>query len=158
MINFHSGISPLYNGASSVLFAFANGHLDLCGGTLMTMSPVVDGGDILAHYLPAIEADDDPATLFLKTVRAAPEVASDFLDHLEKAGTFTRVPQTPPLFYTTGADWTIREGHKVRRLLQGSVAGEHVREERVIRYWDLKSDDEAAEKLRLAVQTLLRLR
>ena len=70
MVNFHSGISPLYNGTSTIAFAFANGHPHLCGGTLMLMSTAVDGGDILAHYLPSIEPDDDPASLFAKTVRA----------------------------------------------------------------------------------------
>src|SRR5262249_3036592 len=79
MINFHSGVSPLYNGASAIMFAFPNGHFRLCGGTLVTMSPIVDGGDILAHYLPAIEAGDTPATLFMKTVRGAAETADRFL-------------------------------------------------------------------------------
>ena len=60
MLNFHSGVSPLYNGSATILFAFANGHVHLCGGTLMTMSPVVDGGDVLAHFLPAIEAETHP--------------------------------------------------------------------------------------------------
>lgn len=157
MVNFHSGISPIYNGASTVLFAFANGHIGLCGGTLMTLSPIVDGGNILAHYLPAIESGDDPAALFMKTVTGAARVTSDFLDHLSRSSTFTSASQTAPLFYTRGADWTIREGHRVRRLLERDAAARHARHELVIPYWDCGTDEDAALASRRTVERLLGL-
>src|SRR5919201_1105973 len=107
-----------------------------CGGTLMVMSSAVDGGDILAHYLPSIVADDDPATLFAKTVRGAADAADAFLSHLESGAAFAGSPQPPPLFYYRGADWTIAHGQRVRRALERGIAPEHLRAERLERYWD----------------------
>ncbi|PKF50407.1 hypothetical protein AT251_11915 [Enterovibrio nigricans] len=69
VLNYHSGISPVYNGSDSHMFAFANGHPHLSGGTLMVMNPKIDGGDILAHYLPEIEDGDWPGRLFTKLIR-----------------------------------------------------------------------------------------
>jgi folate-dependent phosphoribosylglycinamide formyltransferase PurN len=157
MINFHSGVSPLYNGSSTVMFAFANGHVHLCGGTLMTMSPIVDGGDILAHYLPEIVADDDPSTLFLRTVQGAATVTSEFLAHFSSAATFTSAPQTPPLFYTTSDAWTIHETHKVRRHLEQKTAARHCRPEETLSYWNLKSNAEATQRARATIERLLKL-
>jgi hypothetical protein len=157
MINFHSGISPLYNGTSTIAFAFANGHPHLCGGTLMVMSSAVDGGDILAHYLPSIVPDDDPATLFAKTVRGAADAADAFLSHLETGAAFTGSPQTPPLFYYRGADWTIDHGQRVRRALRRGIAPEHLRTERLERYWDAADRDEARRRVNDTIAGLLRL-
>ena len=42
ILNFHSGISPIYNGSSTIGFAFANGHPHLCGGTLMKMNAAIE--------------------------------------------------------------------------------------------------------------------
>ena len=36
----------------TISFAFANGHISLCGGTLMIINEKVDGGHILAHLPP----------------------------------------------------------------------------------------------------------
>lgn len=154
MINFHSGISPIYNGASTIMFAFANGHFRLCGGTLMTMSPVVDGGDILAHYLPALHEDDTPATLFMKTVGGAADVTHRFIADVERSGSFTKVSQPPPLFICTSAGWTVYHTHQVRRHLERRVLVQHLRPERCIDYWTLGSDAEAE---RCASDTLQRL-
>ncbi len=157
MVNFHSGISPIYNGTATIAFAFANGHPHLCGGTLMLMSPVVDGGDILGHYLPAVESGDDPGTLFAKTVAGAARLAALFLTHLDRGEGFTRCAQTPPLFYTRGSDWTIHHGQCVRRLLEQGIAPEHLREERVETYWDAADDGEARARVRATLDELLRL-
>jgi methionyl-tRNA formyltransferase len=155
MINFHSGISPLYNGASTVMFAFANGHVQLCGGTLMTMSAIVDGGDILAHYLPSIEPDDDPAELFMKTVRGAAETTSAFLSYLDEGRRYTGASQTPPLFYYTGSDWTIHHARLVRRHLERRTAAKNVRPERTIRYWDAGTTEDAGARVRATIADLL---
>jgi methionyl-tRNA formyltransferase len=157
MINFHSGISPLYNGASTIFFAFANGHVDLCGGTLMTMSPVVDGGDIIAHYLPAIELGDDPATIFAKTVRGAAVTCASFLDYLDGSREFSRVEQPPPLFYYTSESWTVHYTQRIRRHLEVGTLANHLRAEELIDYWSCPSDGEAREKLRETLTRLLKL-
>src|SRR6266446_2237176 len=155
MINFHSGLSPLYNGASSIMFAFANGHFRLCGGTLMTMSPTVDGGDILAHYLPAIEAEDTPATLFMKTVRGAPEAADSFLTHLQSMGTFARCPQPSPLFYYTSREWTVHYSRQVRRHLERRSVAKAARPAELVKYYSSASDKEACAHVRKTIERLL---
>src|SRR5437588_616076 len=157
MINFHSGVSPLYNGASTIMFAFANGHFRLCGGTLMTMSPTVDGGAILAHYLPAIEAEDTPVSLFMKTVRGAAEAADRFLAHFERTGTFTRCPQPPPLFYYTSGDWTIHYTCQLRRHLERGGAAGAVRPAEFVEYYASASDKEACAHVRETIERLLGL-
>jgi hypothetical protein len=157
MVNFHSGISPLYNGTSTIAFAFANGHPHLCGGTLMLMSTAVDGGDILAHYLPSIEPGDDPASLFAKTVKGAALATDAFLTHLEGGASFTSTPQPPPLFYYRGADWTIYHGQRVRRALQAPIAEEHLRAERLEPYWDAADAEDARRRVNATLGGLLEL-
>lgn len=157
MFNFHSGVSPLYNGASTIMFAFANGHFHLCGGTLMTMSPVVDGGDILGHYLPAIEASDTPATLFMKTVAGAAETYDRLLAHLEAGGSLAKARQPPSLFTCRAEDWTVYQSQRVRRYLQEGALREAVRGEEMIDYWTLSDDATAQEEVRATVQRLLGL-
>ncbi len=157
MVNYHSGLSPLYNGTSSIQFAFANGHFHLCGGTLMTMSHTVDGGDILAHFLPTIEDGDTPATLFMKTVEGAAQLTARFLDHLGHAETFARAAQPPPLFYTTGGDWTLYQSRNVARYLTRGAVSAFARDEEFIEYYTRSDDAEAREAVRHTVDRLLGL-
>jgi len=157
IFNFHSGVSPLYNGASTILFAFANGHPHLCGGTLMTMSTTVDGGDILGHYLPSIEPSDTPATLFAKTVAGAAEIYLDFLRDLESSGAFSGCPQPPPLFYYRAADWTVYHSVRVAHHLEAGTAGRHVRPAATIGYWDSEGREAACGRIRETVTGLLGL-
>ena len=135
MLNFHTGISPLYNGASTILFAFANGHPHLCGGTLMTMNPVVDGGDILAHFLPAIEENDTPASLFFKTTMGAAKIFSKALSHIELTGGYTGLPQSPPLFYCRSADWTLYQSLRVSSLIKKGIPKRYLRPAEEIEYF-----------------------
>jgi methionyl-tRNA formyltransferase len=157
MLNFHSGISPLYNGTSTILFAFANGHIHLCGGTLMIMSLAVDGGDVLGHYLPAIENGDDPATLFMKTVRGAAVAYDRVLTYLEDGGTLAACPQPPALFYYTGADWTVEQTHRIKRLLESRAVERFTRDDEHIDYYPLAGADEARLALRGTIERLLEL-
>jgi methionyl-tRNA formyltransferase len=143
MLNFHSGISPIYNGSASAYFAFANGHPHLCGGTLMRINTVVDGGDVLGHYLPEVHEGDTPGTLFMKTVRGAALVYDRILSHFEEKGvSFASFPQPRPLFYYQGIDWTLYQTQRVRRNVRKKLPAKHARAERIIDYW--KEKDEAA--------------
>ena len=157
MLNFHSGLSPLYNGAATVAQAFANGHLRLCGGTLMTMSPTVDGGDVLAHVLPAIEPGDTPGRLFARTAAGAVEAYRGVLAHLAAGGEPAGVPQPPPLFYLRASDWTAVQGQRTRRLVARDAAAGQVRPGRIVSYWDAADRDEAARRLREALAPLVGL-
>jgi methionyl-tRNA formyltransferase len=157
MLNFHSGVSPLYNGASTVAFAFANGHLRLCGGTLMTMSPEVDGGDILAHVLPEIGPGDTPGTLFARTVAGGIDAYLGVLRHLAAGGKPTGAPQDGPLFYVRSSDWTVLHGHRVRRLVASDAGAAGARERRIASYWDAASPAEAAARVRATLAPLVGL-
>jgi methionyl-tRNA formyltransferase len=141
VLNYHSGLSPLYNGTSSIRFAFANGHPHLCGGTLMKMNSVVDGGDVLGHFLPDITESDTPSTLFAKTARGAAVMYSRLLGHLERGKISSGVPQSRPLFYYRSSDWTLFHAQMVRSHLRAKVAARFRRTEQIFEYWrepDLK--------------------
>jgi Formyl transferase len=146
VLNFHSGLSPIYNGSATIQFAFANGHPHLCGGTLMSMSPVVDGGAILGHFLPEVASGDTPASLFMKTASGATKLYDDFLTHLASNGSFASVEQTPPFFYYRGLHWTLYQTLLTRRAVATDIAGKHVRNESTVEYWR-EPDDESAQRL-----------
>lgn len=140
IVNYHSGISPLYNGASTIRFAFANEHPHLCGGTLMTMNATIDGGAILAHFLPAVESGDTPASLFLKTVTGATTIFDRFLRHLTTSSHFSSVPQPRPLFYCRSVNWTICHRLLADYNVQRDIAREHKRSEEILEYWREPND------------------
>lgn len=155
MLNFHSGVSPLYNGASTIAFAFANGHFGLCGGTLMTMSTAVDGGDILAHHLPAIEAGDTPGRLFAKTVAGAIDAYRRVLAHLAGGGSLVGFAQPAPLSYFRASDWTVYHGQRVRRLVRSDAPATAARGATLVRYWDAATPTEARERVHATLAGLV---
>ena len=157
MLNFHSGVSPIYNGAETIGQAFANGHIPLCGGTLMTMSPTVDGGDVLAHVLPAIRSGDTPGSLFARTAAGAIEAYLVALHHLEGGGRLSGIKQPKPLFYVRASDWTAVQGQRVRRLVEQDAAAVNAREQRIVSYWEARDADEAARLLRSTLAPLVGL-
>lgn len=154
MLNFHTGISPLYNGASTIYWTFANRQPHLAGGTLMKMSAVVDGGDILAHYLPDVEADDTPASQFMKSLIGGTRLYCEFLDHLAAGKPFVGVRQGRPLFNYYGSDWSVAQNLTIARSIANRICAGHVRPEIVRRYWGDQSRDGAAGAVR---QTLMEL-
>lgn len=155
ILNFHSGVSPIYNGTASINFAFANGHPHLCGGTLMTMNTIVDGGSILGHFLPQIESGDTPASLFMKTVAGATIVYDRILEHLACHATFSSVPQPSPLFYYRGLNWTLYQSLITRRHVSQDIASKHVRPEEVAEYWKESDDAEASASFDATIDRLL---
>lgn len=136
MLNFHTGISPLYNGASSIFWTFANGQPHVTGGTLMVMNEVVDGGAMLAHYMPSVEAGDTPGRQFCKTIRGGVELYARFLGHLAEDRPFVSAPQGKPFHYTTSADWTVHQNLMIERRVARDVCAKFVRPERIRIYWD----------------------
>jgi methionyl-tRNA formyltransferase len=145
-LNYHSGISPLYNGTQSAAFAFANGHPHLCGGTLMQMSSVVDGGGILSHYLPELITSDTPFSLFNKTAAGAINAYSSILRHIQDSGVPTTfIEQRRALFYTRGTDWTYYHAVRTKHLLKLGVPQRLARSERLIEYW--KERDQAKARM-----------
>lgn len=155
ILNYHSGISPIYNGSSTINFAFANGHPHLCGGTLMKMSAAIDGGAILAHYLPPIDADDDPVSLFMKTMDGAAKVYDRFLHEYTSGSPLRSIPQPPPLFYYRYSNWSIYQSQFVAHYLKTKLAKEYVRSERIVEYWNVSTDEIALERYHRTLDDLL---
>ena len=143
MLNYHTGISPLYNGSESVFWTFANGQPHLTGGTLMTMNAGVDAGDMLAHYLPTVEAGDTPGRQFMKTIAGGVELYARFLDHLAAGRPFVAAPQGRPFHYTVSADWSVHQNLVIARRVKQDAARKFARGEIVSIYWD-KPDRAAA--------------
>jgi methionyl-tRNA formyltransferase len=138
-LNYHTGISPFYNGTGSMYFAFANGHIRLCGGTLMKLAPRVDSGDIMAHFSPEIEASDDPATLFVKSVVGGTNLCNRFIKRA--AGEFTALPQGRPVFSFRGRDWTVAQPRAISRIIShGKVAG-FTGPAKISEYWCLPQSE-----------------
>jgi folate-dependent phosphoribosylglycinamide formyltransferase PurN len=155
-LNFHSGISPLYNGTASIHFAFANGHPHLCGGTLMMMNNTVDGGGILGHYLPEIRADDSPGSLFDKTVWGAAEMYARVLQRLqENAGQLPAVAQPRPLFYTRSFEFGWYQKAMIARYRRATLAAKYQRPEMVAEYWRESSEAAAREACRTTLDRLI---
>ncbi|MBM3845571.1 MAG: hypothetical protein FJ405_04700 [Verrucomicrobia bacterium] len=123
----------------------------------MTLSPVIDGGDILAHYFPAISKDDTPATLFMKTAMGAATLYQRVLSDMERGTRIVGCPQGKPMFYFRGSDWTLHQSCTVRRLIDGNVAERFSREEQVSEYWSLSSPEAAREAMRKRLMELLNL-
>ncbi len=156
VLNYHSGFSPVYNGTSAIWFAFANGHPQWSGGTLMVMSTVIDGGDILTHYLPAISPTDDPFTLFQKTALGSAIAYDRFLSDLKSSGrSFAKAPQPNPLFYCRSRDWTPVHTARVRRNVKRQLCSGFTREESLVEYWREPSDAAAVAAVQRTTSRLM---
>lgn len=155
ILGYHTGISPLYNGTGTIYWCFANGHIHLSGATLMVMSPVIDGGDVLAHYLPPIDATDDPERLFAKCVLGSISIYDNFLNHYWSTGSFARVPQPRPLSYYRGHQWNVTQNLAIEKLIDSGRVGEFKRDEAVYEYWGAASDEDARLQLKARVTDLM---
>jgi len=143
-LNFHSGLSPIYNGASSIHFAFANGHPHLCGGTLMKMTSSVDGGSILGHYLPEILSGDTPDVLLKRTqIGAAIIYKRLLLSKIEPFGNLPGISQPPPLFYTRAFDLGWYQRAMIQMNVINDMPAKHQRKESIVAYWQESSASEA---------------
>jgi methionyl-tRNA formyltransferase len=155
-LNFHSGISPIYNGTASIKFAFANGHPHLCGGTLMVMGAEIDGGGILGHYLTAVQSGDSPDSLFDKTVRGAAPMYARLLEHLQAGNRpMQQIPQAAPLFYTRDFDFDWHHSQMIAKNLRNDLPARHEREETMVEYWREPTEEAAHNLYRATLDRLL---
>jgi methionyl-tRNA formyltransferase len=141
MLNYHTGISPIYNGAHTNIWAYINGHPQFCGGTLMIMNEAVDGGDILAHHFCGVEPGDDPAAVFCKAIKAAPQIYNEFLTDIDAGNTITSISQAMPFFYYKTLDWTLYQSLLAERLRNRRTDLMYHCDVETVRYWRLESSD-----------------
>jgi hypothetical protein len=155
-LNFHSGISPIYNGTASIKFAFANGHPHLCGGTLMVMGAEIDGGGILGHYLPAVQSGDSPDSLFQKTVHGAAPMYARLLEHWQAGHSqMQQIQQATPLFYTRDFDFDWHHSQMIAKNLRNDLPARHEREETLVEYWREPTEGAAHNLYRATLDRLL---
>jgi folate-dependent phosphoribosylglycinamide formyltransferase PurN len=155
-LNFHSGIAPIYNGAASIQFAFANAHPHLCGGTLMIMGVEVDGGRILGHYLPEIESGDTPQSLFEKTVGGAAVMYARIIEEMQLRGTvLQRIPQPSPLFFTRAIELGLYQKAMIARHVRQDLPARYKRPEAIVEYWREPTGQEALHLYQTTLDRLL---
>jgi folate-dependent phosphoribosylglycinamide formyltransferase PurN len=106
-LNLHSGISPFYNGAGSSAWTVADNRPNFAGVTLMKMNERIDGGNIISHFLPSIDQNDDAATLFMKGVIGSVELVKNEIQNYENGIYFDGLTQNKSFKYTKGIEWNI---------------------------------------------------
>ena len=142
VLNVHTGISPIYNGSFTAFWPFADGQPHLSGVTLMLMSPTLDGGPVLAHGLPNIDVNDDPATLFIKSLTLGAKAITRLLQE-RRTTSLISVEQPSALFRYRGRDWSILQNLRVSLHLSNKICNHHLRPEYLIEYWRSASTEEA---------------
>ena len=104
-VNFHSGISPIYNGNKTTFHAVSDYRPNFCGGTLMIMNERIDGGDILMHFLTSINNDDRAEDLFMKGIIGSVSLFQRFIDNdFDHKGC---VKQKKSFRFFNNLDWNI---------------------------------------------------
>lgn len=134
-LNIHSGISPFYNGSQTTLWAMCEGRPNFTGVTLMHMNEKIDGGNILAHFLPVISSNDNVATLFMKGINGAVDLVIDFIDEFHFGNKSEGIKQERSFKYTKAIDWTIYHDIKLNRFNSSYKISKYERESKVFKYY-----------------------
>ena len=133
-LNYHSGISPFYNGNKSILFSFGDSRPNFAGGTLMLMNERVDGGKILYHYLTPIEDKDNYSDLFMKGIIGCEKVYSLILNKINKNQKIKGITQKRTFRYTTNIDWIITNDIKLLSFMKSGKIKNYIRKEYIFDY------------------------
>ena len=134
-LNFHSGVSPFYNGSGTTYAALADNRPNFCGGTLMIMNERIDGGRIIAHYLTPINLKDNSAEIFLNGIKGAVVLYSHVIDYIVKNNSFPiGVIQERSIKYQKASDWTIYQDLKLRNFFKSGMIKNYVREAKSVYY------------------------
>jgi len=151
VLNYHSGLSPLYNGSGTTFHAVANNRPNFCGGTLMLMNEKIDGGAVLGYYLPAIEASDTAADLFCKGISGSVKLYSAYLNHLDPIQ-LKGLEQGRSVLYYRSNDWTISRDLD---LAEFEHAGKMARYKRTEEYWLFEANTNWSNELGVLMSKLL---
>ena len=149
-LNYHSGLSPIYNGTKTVFHAVSDYRPNLAGGTLMYMNERIDGGRILSHYLPEIKEDDKAADLFLKGIKGAAKVYKSFFQYVTENDIQPEgVKQQRSVKFVRNVDWTIVNDIKLKTLDRTGIMKRYTRNDHLLEHFDLKADqmDESVRRL-----------
>ena len=133
-LNYHSGVSPFYNGNKTVMRAVGDYRPNFAGGTLMTMNERIDGGKILKHYLMPIIASDTHVDLFMKGIIGAVKLYSEALTQLENGEVFEGIRQQRTFKYVRNVDWIITDDIRLRWFIKNKRMSIYAREEEICDY------------------------
>lgn len=133
VLNFHSGISPFYNGNKTNFQAMADHRPNFVGGTLMKMNERIDGGKILMHYFVPIDTESDAARLFYEGIKGSVELYKIALEDLSALRT-SGISQQRVLKYFKNVDWTIVNDLRLRAFEKSGRVKLYQRPAKVICY------------------------
>ena len=133
ILNFHSGISPYYNGNKTTFHALSDFRPNFCGGTLMKMNYKIDGGSIISHYLTPIALNDSVADLFFKGIIGSVKlysIALNNINELDECG----INQNKSFKYLVNNDWNIVNDIKLNIFQKSNRMKFYLRDEEIITY------------------------
>ncbi|MFK8060278.1 MAG: formyltransferase family protein [Polaribacter sp.] len=133
-LNYHSGISPFYNGNKTIMRAVGDFRPNFAGGTLMKMNERIDGGKILKHYLMPILKEDTYGDLFMKGIIGAEKVYDLVLNKLIQGEVLKGIKQQRTFKYVRNVDWIITDDIKLRYFIKNNRMKSYVREEKILDY------------------------
>lgn len=86
VLNLHGGLSQVYRGLWTTLWAVVHGEPEYIGATVHYVNEGIDQGDILYQGRPELQADDNPETLYVKVVKLGVQMMLQAVDdiHHEK--------------------------------------------------------------------------
>ena len=131
-LNYHSGVSPIYNGTGSYAWAVAEGRPNLVGGTLMEITEKIDYGNIISQFLPSIEENDTASSLFMKTIIGSVELISNVIEKLVTGEEIKMVRQERSIRYTKSIDWTLYQEIQLQSFYKSKKITKYIRESSVI--------------------------
>jgi len=138
-LNFHSGVSPLYNGTKTIFHPCSDNSPNFCGGTLMRMTEKIDGGRVLLQYFPSIKENDTASSIFMKTIIGSTKLYHLFLKITEKDYFPEGVTQPPTKNYSRYIDWTITNDLQINNFHNRKIVNDFQRKENIISF--LQSSD-----------------
>jgi len=135
-INYHSGISPFYNGNKTIFHACSDFRANFAGGTLMFMNERIDGGNIISHYLVPINKKDNSADLFMKNIQGSVKLFLDALTKIDNGIHLNGIPQKRSFKYLRNIDWSIMNDLRLRHFEISEYMKRYERKEKIITYYD----------------------
>lgn len=141
-LNYHSGLSPFYNGNKTNFHAVSDFRPNFVGGTLMYINEKIDRGRIISHYLPEIKKDDSAADLFMRNIEGAVQLYLDYFKYLESAEKLPEgVEQKKSMKNTNNRDWNLNNDLRLAYFEKSKRMKYYCRKSKIIKYYDLNSND-----------------
>lgn len=148
-LNYHSGLSPFYNGNKTIFHAVSDFRPNFAGGTLMKINERIDGGEIFSHYLVSINENDTASDLFMKNITGAVELYKSFLTHIESNSIPKGIIQKRSFKYVRNIDWNIANDLKLRKFENKNNFVRYKRNEEIIDYYNDENDTTCSKTLKI---------